>query len=93
MTKVLSMCVFVFVAVAVCSSQNIMRGNELFAACKNAVQGKDDPSVQLLWGGGYCLGLVEGLFNASPKVCAGEHVTLEQGIRVVFKYLRITPKN
>jgi hypothetical protein len=92
MTKILSVSVFMFVAVAVCSSQNVVRGNELLAACKNAVQGRDDPSVQLLWSGSYCLGLAEGLFYASPKVCTGEHVTLEQGIRVVFKYLQDHPE-
>jgi hypothetical protein len=41
---------------------------------------------------GYCIGLVNGVTNASPQVCPDEAVTTGQTVRVVLKYLEDHPE-
>jgi hypothetical protein len=44
------------------------------------------------WRDGYCTGLVNGVTNASPRVCPDEAVTTGQTLRVVVKYLEDHPE-
>ena len=79
MTKILGVCVFVFVAVAVCSPQeDTSRRNYLLTSCQLTVESLDDPSVDLGITGnyrdGYCCGRIDGVADVSPKVCPVEHV-------------------
>jgi hypothetical protein len=97
-TKILSACVFVFVAVAVCSPQvdNVTRGNWLLTSCQFSAKSIDDPNFNENgledFRDGYCRGLVQGVSDASPRVCPGENVTHGQQVRVVVKYLQDHPE-
>jgi hypothetical protein len=96
MTKILSVCVFMFTAVAICSPQDVTRGNWLLTSCQLAVKSIDNPNVDEniveTFRSGYCQGIVRGVSEASPKVCPGENVTNEQALRVVVKYLQDHPE-
>ncbi len=96
MTKILSVCMFMFIAVAVCSPQDVTGGSWLFGSCQLAVKQMDDPHFVEdhfeAYRDGYCRGLVHGVADASPHVCPGEKVTYGQEVRVVVKYLQDHPE-
>jgi hypothetical protein len=96
MTKILSVCVFMFVAVAVCSPQDVTSGNWLLTSCQLAAKSIDTPHVEEnvfeSFRDGYCQGLILGVSAASPHVCPGENVTHGQEVRVVAKYLQDHPE-
>jgi hypothetical protein len=96
MKKLFGLCTFMFIGVAVCSPQDVTRGNWLLTSCQFSVKSIDDPhSPEDQFEGfrdGYCRGLVQGIATASPKVCQGENVTVGQEVRVVFKYLQDHPE-
>ena len=96
MTKILSVCVFMLLAVAVCSPEDMTRGNWLLSSCQVAVKELDDPSFTASkmesFQNGYCLGIVQGVSDTSQDVCPGEHVSYIQITRVVLKYLQDHPE-
>lgn len=96
MTKIIGVCVFMLTAVAVCSPQEVTRGNWLLTSCQFTMKSIDDPHAQQnsleSFRDGYCRGIVQGVVDASPQVCQGENVTLGQDFRVVFKYLQDHPE-
>jgi hypothetical protein len=96
MTKILSVSVFMLVSVGVCSPQDMTRGNWLLTSCQIAVKAHDDPSFTAnkmeSFQNGYCLGIIQGVTDASQDVCPGEHVTYVQITRVVLKYLQDHPE-
>jgi hypothetical protein len=71
-------------------------GNYLLRSCQITVRMLNDPHSRLdiyeSWRDGRCRGLVEGVSDASPEVCADESVTLQQEYRVVLKFLEDHPE-
>jgi len=84
------------IGVACCSPQDVTRGSWLLTSCQLAVKTIDDStfteSAFEAYRDGLCRGLIHGISDVSPKVCAGEDVTYGQEVRVVFKYLQDHPE-
>jgi hypothetical protein len=71
-------------------------GNDLLVSCQLSVHWLDDHSTAMNsledYRDGFCRGLVTGVADASPKVCATEGITLGQNIRIVTKFLQDHPE-
>jgi hypothetical protein len=104
MTRAIGLCVAVFIAFSVGSSggspspqgQDVMSGNWLLVSCQVSVRSMDDTASRGntldSYREGFCNGLVEGVSDASSKVCRKEEVTNGQELRVVLKYLQDHPE-
>ncbi|HEY1677232.1 MAG TPA: Rap1a/Tai family immunity protein [Candidatus Sulfotelmatobacter sp.] len=70
-------------------------GYFLMGSCQLAVKAMDNPSFREnpleAYRDGYCRGLVRGISDTSPKVCAPSNATYGQAIRLVAKYLHDNP--
>lgn len=70
-------------------------GYFLLGSCQLAVKAMDNASFREnpleAYRDGYCRGLVRGISDTSPKVCAPPQVSYGQAIRVVTKYLHDNP--
>lgn len=71
-------------------------GNYLLGSCRLRVQTMDNPDAHQTaldaWREGLCAGLVRGVWNVSPTVCAPQDVTAGQVVRIVYKYLQDHPE-
>jgi hypothetical protein len=70
-------------------------GNSLLPECQQSVEAMDRAAwkdVHESFNGGFCLGLVEGVWYASANVCTGQGVTFGQLQRVVLKFLQDNPE-
>jgi Rap1a immunity proteins len=96
MTKILSLCVFMLLAVGFGTAQDVSTGNWLLTTCQIAAKSIDDPNVEQThfeaFRDGYCKGIVQGIAYASAQVCPAGNVTLGQEVRVVTKYLQDHPE-
>ena len=71
-------------------------GKYLLRSCAVSVRIFDNllqnETIDDAWRHGLCSGLVAGIMFASPMVCHEPGVSVEQGIRVVEKFLRDHPE-
>jgi Rap1a immunity proteins len=71
-------------------------GNFLLGSCQISLRVMDNPSttedVYEAWRDGLCAGLVSGVADVSPLVCAAESVTHGQEVRVVVRFLQDHPE-
>lgn len=83
-------------------------GNVLLQQCKDALAVVDGGTGKSPFGGGVCLGKIEGALDGiemargyysassgktlSPFICPPESVTKEQQLRIVVKYLKENPE-
>ena len=70
-------------------------GNDLLPRCQQSVESFERPTwkdAHESFNGGFCLGLVKGVWYASANVCTGEGVTFSQLQRVVLKFLQDNPE-
>ena len=96
MARIVGLFVLVFIGYAICAPRDVSSGNWLIASCQLSAKSieiehvSDNPFEAFR--DGYCSGLVQGIAETSPNVCPGDHVTNEQTIRVVLKYLQDHPE-
>jgi hypothetical protein len=90
------------------TSHVLADGNALLQQCKDALTVVDGGAGKSAFGGGVCLGKIEGAldgiemargyYSASsgkalpPFICPPESVTREQQLRIVVKYLKENPE-
>jgi hypothetical protein len=100
MTRTLGLC-FVFLVSAVhlnggSPQEEVTSGNWLLVSCQVTVKTVDDPTFKEndyeSFRDGFCRGIVEGVSDASPKVCPPKDSTYGQSDRVVVKYLQDHPE-
>jgi hypothetical protein len=103
MTRTIGLCVVIFLAFGMGTSsgspspeEDVTSGNWLLVSCQLSVRSMDDSAFHEntfeSYREGFCNGLVEGVSNASSKVCRKEEVTNGQELRVVLKYLQDHPE-
>jgi len=103
MTRGIGLCVAI-IAFSVGSSsgsptpqeEDYRGGSWLLVSCQATLKQPDDPSshqnLYEAYRDGFCRGIVEGVSNASPKVCPEDNATYGQEVRVVVKYLQDHPE-
>jgi len=103
MTRGTGLCFAIFIAFSAGSSggnpspeEDYAGGNWLLVSCQATLKQSDDPSshpnLYEAYRDGFCRGIVEGVSNASPKVCPPENSTYGQQVRVVVKYMQDHPE-
>lgn len=101
MMRTLGVCAFLLLVSAVGSQgnpfpQDETSGNFLLASCQLTVKSVDDTAFAEnhfeAYRDGYCRGLIEGVSDASSKVCPAHNVSYGQEFRIVLKYLQDHPE-